>query len=214
MALCSAMRHWLCSGPFSFASKQAKDTGTLARARTHTQLALAAACTASHWPERGMADLGQLQRVANFLGIGSRQKKPPSPDRGVVGVGVLGASQVGGGVVERAGQCHASARNAHPCQGPWRATCTQVATYALLAPARQLSTAEVVAVAARDAPRARQYARQHWCAHLLAALCQRAPTPRPPPCPAASHARTAATTRCALLCPGAAPATAATPSPA
>ncbi|GIL50770.1 hypothetical protein Vafri_6911 [Volvox africanus] len=71
-----------------------------------------------------LLDIGQLQRVANFLGIGGNPKSQPT-----VRVGMLGASQV--------------------------------ATYAMIWPARRVPQAEVVAVAARDGNRARDYAKEH-----------------------------------------------------
>ncbi len=49
-------------------------------------------------------------------------------------------------------------------QGPLLGrSASQVATYAVIWPAHHVSKANVVAVAARDGGRAREYAKQHGC---------------------------------------------------
>ncbi len=93
-------------------------------------------------------DLGQLQRISNFLGLGGPKSQDPAAK---IRIGVLGASQVLIHFMHALNRPHVKSHMA----------CLQVSTYAAVWPSRRLAECEVVAVAARDVKRAAEFARMH-----------------------------------------------------
>ena len=102
-------------------------------------------------PNSWEMDIGQFARIARFFGLGGPAEKQEKPVR----IGVIGASQASR--TNYSWELQAPTASVGP-----RDSCpndSQVATYALIWPARRLASVEILAVAARDGQRALQFAK-------------------------------------------------------